>query len=179
MQTSIPFKKGKETAATPMDMEGEAKSDTTPAKKSKGKAKHNPYVLNIDKSIPIKPHENYSHMKKRYKDVKLELCTKPYITLLRNSEEDNDPLSFHNDLSFLVKAIGRIFFDTNAMLAADQLKAVKNDAMTTKDWVKLTSIVISNHDNAEEFLTPEDVITCGTILSRLSHTDRQSCPNSR
>ena len=172
-QTSIPFKKAKDSPATPMDTDQTTdKSDTT-TKKQKGKQKANPYILDVNKSIPTKPHDKYFdiivNMKKQYPNFDAELCTKPYTTLLCG-EEDDDPLSFHNDLSFLVKAIGRIHYDTNAMLQADQLKAVKNDIMTTTDWINHTSILISSPKDAEEFLTPEDVATCCIIMSRLSYT---------
>ena len=42
--------------------------------------------------------------------------------------------------------------------------------MTTTDWINHTSFLISSPQAAEEFLKPEDVATCCTIMSRLSYT---------
>ena len=156
-----------------MDTDSTSSKPDTSTKKQKGKNKTNPYAIDVNKSIPTKPHENYFDiivsLKKRYQNIDTELCTKPYTTLL-SGEEDDDPLSFHNDLSFLVKAVGRLHYDTNAMLEADQLKAVKNDIMTTTEWVNHTSVIITTPQDAEEYLTPEDVVNCCTIMSRLSYT---------
>ena len=123
----------------------------------------------LNKQIPIKPHDNYYDLGlqlKRKHAISLAKSHMPYTTLFGESED-----SFHDDLNKITVTLARYHFESKNRLSADQLKFIRNNHMTTKQWIHLVADFSLYKEDILLYMNVDEVTVANIIITRLSFSN--------
>ena len=123
----------------------------------------------LNKMIHLKPIENYYNLSKKLKHtyrVSHSDSHAPYSELFGQRPE-----CFHDDQQKLMIVLGKYHFECTTSLAADQIKYIKTDGLTTKQLIQLVTDFALFKSDIEKYVDLPDIISANTVVSRLSFSD--------
>ena len=152
-------KKAKETEASPMDniLVTEDVSDPDDP---------------LNKMIPLKPIENYYELSKKLKHtyrISHSDSHAPYTELFGQRPE-----CFDDAQQKLMIVLGKYHFECTTSLAADQIKYIKTDGLTTKQLIQLVTDFTLFKSDIEKYVDPPDIIVARIVIIQQT-TESPSC----